>query len=226
MNLEGSKREIMRVCDCPFCKEYSLNAKSARVIWSNENLCLFPTIGCFVEGYCLLIPRRHLTSIAKLDFHEISDVSLYIKMFLPILSRAYRRTFIIAEHGSDEKNCGASCIEHAHIHLIPVINPLEVFKLYYNTGGEPIVIDDYKMIKNFDNEAYLYLSWDFNKHFIWKNTEKFQKQFVRGAVALTYGIEQFFNWRVYPFNDLMQKTVENIKPLINDEMRKSSKKVA
>ncbi|MFZ1291212.1 MAG: hypothetical protein WAR79_14040 [Melioribacteraceae bacterium] len=216
----------MNICNCQFCVDYSTENLRERIIWEDEKYSLFPTLGCFIEGYCLYIPRHHKTSFAQLEENELNNSFSNLTTFSNCISSSFMSPVIIGEHGSGSKSCGASCIEHAHIHLIPCFKPLLMLKQYIEVGGIPVKINDFVSLRNFKDYPYLYLSIDLKNHFVWTNVEKFEKQFIRKASANIYNIGDFYNWRVYPFESKMKETYNTLIQSFNNCLNNDSKIVA
>jgi len=55
--------------NCSFCEEYSKKIKESKsdIIYETKEFLVFPTVGCFTEGYCLIIPKKHCASFAELS---------------------------------------------------------------------------------------------------------------------------------------------------------------
>ncbi len=113
------------IIDCPYCEEYAGKNRthSSRIIDERDGCLLIPTVGCFTEGYCLYLPARHVNSFATLATSELGSVYANLSEISSIIKEEYQSDLIIAEHGAGSASkCGASCINHAHLHLIPVHN--------------------------------------------------------------------------------------------------------
>src|SRR6266511_3510255 len=50
--------------DCSFCAEFTCPGGGGRIITRDGDWVLLPTLGCFVAGYCLLMPIDHLQADA------------------------------------------------------------------------------------------------------------------------------------------------------------------
>ncbi len=200
--------------ECPFCEEYSGTkiAQNSRLIYADGGYALVPTVGCFTEGYCLYLPTKHVTSFAFLGKVELTRVQDELYKISDILKREYSSELIMAEHGAgSETKCGASCINHAHIHLIPVNDSLMVLKQFLNVGGPPTILNSMSDLSVLSGEPYIYLNWRGDKFLVWTNTEKFPRQFVRSVCATLHGLPDMWNWRMFPFYEEMKATTARLK---------------
>jgi len=144
---------------------------------------------------------------------ELLNAQKEIDKCKSVISKAFSKNVIVAEHGSSsESELGANSIFHAHIHIIPIQNPIDVFNLYYEQGGKPLVYKEFSSITNHKNSSYLYLSLEDGKHLIWTNSEKFSRQFVRKVCAEIYQLPEYYNWKKYPFSENIDRSVTKLKP--------------
>jgi diadenosine tetraphosphate (Ap4A) HIT family hydrolase len=186
---------------CEFCIEFAAAGTSSRsrIIWEDNELLLLPTIGCLRPGYCLLMPRIHRRSFAALDEDELSETENSLRCLRGRIAEKYGPT-VVAEHGPGECDMGASCCDHAHLHLIPLpglVDPL--VDVYREVGGEPRLLSCLGDLHRFSDRPYLFLSPQDDLYMVWTNVERFRRQFVRWATAKLMGIENAYNWRNYSF---------------------------
>jgi histidine triad (HIT) family protein len=59
------------VPDCPFCERV---ADASRIISSNDGAVAFPDAFPVASGHVLVVPRRHLDRLERLELQEWSDV--------------------------------------------------------------------------------------------------------------------------------------------------------
>lgn len=92
---------------------------SSQIILETNSFIVIPDIGPIVEGYCLIISKRHIPAISHLDHEELYELARLHDCVTTVLAHIYGAP-IIYEHGelSFSKNAGA-CIDHAHLHIVP-----------------------------------------------------------------------------------------------------------
>jgi diadenosine tetraphosphate (Ap4A) HIT family hydrolase len=185
---------------CSFCHEFDEERTSeSRIIWENEDFLVLPTVGCLRPGYCLFMPYEHTKSFASLAVNEIKQAFALVETHRQNLESIFGET-IIAEHGSGGyAQKGASCCDHAHLHLIPMPNQIEaVYEIYEAVGGKPMEIKTVDELAKLKNQPYMLLSL--------QPGDNFSRQFIRQVVAKLIGIENKYDWREHRFAENMAVT--------------------
>lgn len=202
--------------DCEFCNEFlGEQSRYDRTIKKfDDNYVLLTTIGCFREGYTLLLPVKHVMSYANLGKKELDSLAYNIELIRSAIQEEYSCPVILAEHGSGYHDLGASCCEHAHLHLIPVDHPNTILNYYQSVGGKATVFNDLSNIHTFSGVSYIYLSLSPKKHYVWSMNTNFSRQFVRKVCANIDGVGNNYNWRFFPFEENMSKTTIRLRKAI------------
>ncbi len=126
--------------DCEFCAEFVRDANGGRIIQRYADWMLLPTLGCFVAGYCLLMPVDHREAVAELSEAALAHVQSLLDRVRPLITGVYGPV-VVAEHGPGRCDLGASCCSHAHLHCIPIGHLSDaVVAAYERLGGPPIVL--------------------------------------------------------------------------------------
>lgn len=114
------------MCNCPFC-EYSngyfeirgQNFKN-KILFESENFLVFPSLGQIVEGYLLISSKEHYIGIGEVPMQLHQELENVQEKVRNILTENYG-TPLFFEHGPVSRSKrGGCCIEHAHIHAVPV----------------------------------------------------------------------------------------------------------
>jgi diadenosine tetraphosphate (Ap4A) HIT family hydrolase len=80
-----------------------------------------PSVGALVAGYCLILPRRHVSSFGHLDAAAHGELSALIDRARDRLRTAFGGEVVVYEHGAMSPALpGGSCADHAHLHVVPV----------------------------------------------------------------------------------------------------------
>jgi hypothetical protein len=83
-----------------------------------------PGLGALVEGYSLIVCKKHALSTAGLDMPTILELEVFLDQVSHELSCLYQRGIIVFEHGSMSEKCHAGgCIIHQHLHVLPADLP-------------------------------------------------------------------------------------------------------
>ena len=112
--------------NCYFCKEaQDFSAARARlpedwpfeneIVYSDEYVFSIVGSGPQVVPYVLILPRRHVCSLSKLDHNEWRA---FLNCLEYLVNRGgYGNELCIFEHGGESLH-GASSIDHCHVHVI------------------------------------------------------------------------------------------------------------
>lgn len=101
--------------DCLFCKIINGEIPSAK-IYEDQNVYAFKDINPNAKVHVLVVPKKHIESIDKVDEENISFVSEVIKAIPKIasicgLTNGYR---VITNVGND----GGQSVKHLHFHIL------------------------------------------------------------------------------------------------------------
>ena len=197
---------------CAFCEEFDREGLGkSRIIWEDDDFVLLPTLGCFVPGYCLLMPRDHRYSFGELSYEGRLRAAEVLELARTAITDKFGPT-IVAEHGSTVCDAGAGCCDHAHLHIIPC-GPNRVCAAYKQVGGRPRNIEKFQDLNRASGTPYIYLSPLPNIHWLWEPAG-FESQFVRKAVARELGIGDYYDWRRFKFEENISRTYSSLRNCI------------
>lgn len=110
----------MSIKSCRFCNIASgqqAYGNADRPIKSSENYLAIPSIGAFIEGWVLIIPKKHDLSLSH---HYGLDEFLKFSTEVEELVRAKYGSCILFEHGANKEGSLTGCgVDHAHFHIVP-----------------------------------------------------------------------------------------------------------
>lgn len=195
--------------ECAFCNEFAGHGRGDRIITKRGDWLLLPTVGCFTAGYCLFMPSEHIDAVADLSEEELREVEATTEQMRARLEHIFGPT-IVAEHGARGCDLGAGCCAHAHLHLVPVPDPDAVTAAYRATGGDGVCFPFLWDLPAVALGAYVYLSPRPGEHLTWPATG-FARQFVRRVCAGLHGLNAFYDWRDYPFSNIQQATLRQLR---------------
>jgi diadenosine tetraphosphate (Ap4A) HIT family hydrolase len=99
--------------ECPFCERIA----NGEALFVGKSCALLHDAFPLSPGHCLIVPKRHVSSVFEMDDAERSEL-------FSLVSQA--KTLIEASHAPDGYNLGMNIgasagqtIEHAHLHFIP-----------------------------------------------------------------------------------------------------------
>ena len=197
--------------DCSFCNLDKSKIYNT-ILDETKYFYVTPTLGSLVEGYILIISKRHINSMSLLNKEELSEYKFLIRKYRSKFKNIYGKFPIIFEHGSpnlDDIN-KANSVVHAHTHVVnhnylnesDLINKLN-FKLISK-------VEDISSNKNYifylNQNNMKYISYDSN----------FISQFMRIEIAKDLNILDKYNWKDYEFTNNVNLTIDKFSLIEKD----------
>src|ERR1017187_660591 len=181
-----------------------------QALFETSNFKVIPSLGSLVEGWLLIIPKKHFISIRAINNSKLySELESLTKQVLDILKFEYGEV-ILFEHGPVESNKLVGCgVDYAHLHLVPSrFNLIDGIKKYYNYNYKWEKVSSIENTpKHKDKEqAYLYIQDQFSNSFI-TYSDNIPSQLFRKVIANELGTPEDFDWKE-------NHNVENIKKTI------------
>lgn len=191
MNLRNRfDKEFINGEDSKFHRIFGDELKS-RILWESDRFAIFPALGCFVEGYTLIISRENYISIGHMPRDKATEMeSLCLKAKKNIQS--IYGDVIVFEHGALSSFCrGGACLEQAHIHLVPFKKDVHN---YLKERHEFIKIDHLYDLSSMiqENHSYIYYQNQIGvKYAYW--IENVPSQYMR-RVLIDVGEFEEYKW--------------------------------
>ena len=106
---------------CVFCPEQLSDSSSDfdQAIATHSEGVIIPALGMMVPGYFLAVTKRHARSLSELPSPELASFYEWAAERCREWSPLFGEYFIV-EHGSCPGSKSGSCIDHAHLHLVPL----------------------------------------------------------------------------------------------------------
>jgi diadenosine tetraphosphate (Ap4A) HIT family hydrolase len=192
---------------CDFCEEaagrpgerftqiYGPQAKS-RIVASVGGLVALPTIGQIVPKMLLVMPNRHVETLASLRADEHRQLQAFARALAA--RTAPDNQYLLFEHGAQQVT-GESCgIYHAHLHVVPLTRVIEPTDLAAETWTSTDDLaqslaaigssDHYFMYGAAESSAYLDLR---------TAVGRYGSQHLRKKLVELLGVDCHWNWRKY-----------------------------
>lgn len=193
---------------CPFCDRKGLEKE---IITETKNFFVVPTIGQIVEGYTLIIPKKHVLCYGLLSANVLEEYIELKDKVEKATTAAYQKPMYF-EHG-----IVGQTVPHAHMHCVPSnrdLLPLLMIRNYSIKGKR--VIQSEKELKQVVYDFGPYFFYEFNglKMVFDVNTHEMA---LRIAVANTIGVPEAADWQAVNRQSdekAMKNTIENLKKLI------------
>ena len=170
------------------------NALWNRVILESKHFVVVPSLGHFVSGWLLLMPKVHYPCIGALKSDLLSEFLAVKERAASMLRSLYGAT-IQFEHGTCLRKGGGTCVEHAHWHLVPIsVNLLSHLKKTFGGYKADSISDLAKMYTQ--RKAYLAYQESDSQLFVFQPS-LIPSQYMRQLIAVTLAIPNKYDWRKY-----------------------------
>lgn len=191
--------------DCPFCRMDESNIWNT-VLYETRHFKVIPAVGSLVDGYIIVISKRHISSMTELDNYERCEYSDLVMRFRDVFKSIYGRYPMVFEHGSPDEIFGrASSVDHAHVHIVN-----HRFKDEETLIGE-LNLERAKSLENLQSKKnyIMYMSPDGIVYVTYKFEPKSQLMRIKIADDLKLG--EKFDWRRERFDENIKSTVDKIQ---------------
>ncbi len=206
--------------DCLFCSLQDMSGPSNpedEIIDESENFYAKAALGHFVFGYTLIISKEHFLSFSYLPEHLFPELESFRDSVINKLHKISQHPISIMEHGALNRcQRGGSCIDHAHLHLIPLAADL------YPALRQQFSFDELESIselRRFNDEkiTYLYYQRERLRGQAVKLTQEVPSQLLRRIACQALGTPELWDWRDQPLRDVLQRFTSQYKRLASVE---------
>ena len=195
--------------------------KPEHILYESDNYIVLPGLGAFFEGYVMIVPKKHVMSMAELaeESDELYEEFLRVLNDMRfILESIYHKKIFVFECGSGKGGAGkhTTSIVHAHVHMAP--SDIPVLKSVQKSGLHPGLIHP-RSLKNYGEYPYmLYIDQEDTWYIVSDPDTYFPRQHPRQILADHMGLEEGkYNWRVYPYREKMDEIAEEIYSFLRKE---------
>jgi|SRR5215469_3257531 len=202
--------------DCLFCSIQDISNPSNpedEIIDESENFYAKAALGHFVFGYTLIISKEHFHSFAYLPEHLFHELEVFRDKVVDKLHNLSEDPITTMEHGAMNRcRRGGACIDHAHLHLMPLAADL------YPIFGEKFSLDELGPInelRRFKDAQIPYLYYQregFRGHGV-KLVQDVPSQMLRRIACEALGEPELWDWRVQPLREVLQQFTSEYKQL-------------
>ena len=202
--------------DCLFCSIQETSSPTNpedEIIDESENFYAKAALGHFVFGYTLIVTKEHLLSYAYVPEKLFSELEEFIDKVLDKLHGICRHPITLLEHGAINRcQRGGSCIDHAHLHLMPLAADL------YPLLSERFSFDELGSISelrrfNDAQSPYLYYQSEGRRSHAVQLSEDVPSQTLRQMACQALGEPDMWDWRKQPLREPLQRFTSEYKRL-------------
>ena len=191
--------------NCVFCN-LDFNKIENTIICETENFFVIPSVGSLVDGYLIIVTKRHINSLSELDEKTKREYENLIFRIINIFEKIYGKTPILFEHGTPnlQSSMSANSIIHAHSHIVnfEFKNEEEIIKKY-----------NFMPVKNFTKvkkENYIYFQNGDDKKYVSYQFDSVS-QLMRILIANEINKENQYNWREFDFKENIVSMLTKLK---------------
>lgn len=198
---------------CRFCDIFNGKYTYEEIdkpIFETEKFALITTIGALIEGWVLIVPKKHCYSMK--EFYGDEDFNNFLNRTIGLLEGTYSKKIIAFEHGANDFNSLTSCgTNHAHLHLLPFDISL-VDRIIENYNWNKIRFNEKLPISN--NAEYLiyseFLGTSEKNDTYLHVLEKPISQYFRRLIAEQINRPNEYDYKEYLMLDNTVKTYEQL----------------
>jgi diadenosine tetraphosphate (Ap4A) HIT family hydrolase len=202
--------------DCLFCSIQEISNPSNpedEIFDESENFYAKPALGHFVFGYTLIISKEHLPSFAYVPEHLFPELEAFRNNVLDKLHNLCQHPITIMEHGALNRcQRGGACIDHAHLHLMPVAADLYPALRERFSFGELGSISELPRFKD-AQVPYLYYQREGLRSYGVGLSQDVPSQMLRRIACQALGTPELWDWRNRPLRDVLQRFTSEYKRL-------------
>lgn len=186
---------------------YGLSVLAKSILWESDTLYLTPSPGTLTTGYLILAPKMHYTSFAQIPSDLLQISWRIVERVRELGQEIGYYSYVLFEHGSGSGHRrGASCIEHAHLHLVPSPNPNQLRESLRSRYDE-VLLNAFDELATLDSDwPYVFLATS-GSYYSYA-TNNIESQFLRRCIAKQFQVDNRWNWKKYPMRTNYLATLE------------------
>lgn len=202
--------------DCLFCSIQEISNPSNpedEIIDESENFYAKPALGHFVFGYTLIVSKDHLPSFAYVPEDLFPELEAFRNNVLDKLHTICEHPVTITEHGAINRcQRGGSCIDHAHLHLMPLAVDLSPILSERFSFRELDSISEVRRFKDAQISYLYYQREGLRSHGVGL-TQDVPSQLLRRIACQALGTPDMWDWRDKPLRDVIERFASEYKSL-------------
>jgi diadenosine tetraphosphate (Ap4A) HIT family hydrolase len=202
--------------DCLFCSIQEISNPSNpedEIIDESENFYAKAALGHFVFGYTLIISKEHLPSFAYVPEHLFPELEAFRNNVLDKLHNICQHPITIMEHGALNRcQRAGACIDHAHLHLMPLAADLYPDLSERFSFGELGSISEVRRFKDAQVPYLYYQREGLRSHGVGLS-QAVPSQMLRQIACQALGTPELWDWRNRPLRDVLQRFTGEYKHL-------------
>jgi ATP adenylyltransferase len=198
---------------CRFCGNLAVATRAPwdRVLWETPSFVITPTLGAIVEGWLLVISKRHhlcMGALPPAELHELQSVTHHAAS---VVQDLYGPVAIF-EHGPAQPQQQVGCgVDHAHMHIVPTACDLIAgARKHLPEHVQWELTETFGSIHRYTRaeRSYLYLE-QYGRRLV-ASDQELPSQLFRRVIAAHIGEPERWNWREHPFHEQAEATARRL----------------
>lgn len=179
----------------------------SRLLLSLGSLRLLADLSPLTEGHLLVVPTQHHLNFSQFTAARPGELSALTERLAPPY-RALYGDISYLEHGSSSDMRRSACINHAHLHVLP-IRADELISVMRNDGLDEVPLDHIEdLAERVDEDVPYYLASDTRSAWMFGVGKPMPKQYLRSVAARLLGLEEgTWDWATYIRHDVCRRTI-------------------
>jgi len=202
--------------DCLFCSIQDLSNPpnpEDEIIDESENFYAKAALGHFVFGYSLIIPKEHFPSFAYVPVSLFPELEAFKNSVVDKLHNLCQHPITMMEHGALNRcQRGGACIDHAHLHLMPLAADLYPILSERFAFGALRSSSELRRFKDAQVPYLYYQREGLRSHGVGLS-EDVPSQMLRQVACQALGTPDLWDWRKTPLRDVIQQFTSAYKRL-------------
>jgi ATP adenylyltransferase len=196
---------------CCLCSNLSSAASPEawdKPIFESDNFVALPSLGSLVEGWLLLVPKKHYISMGALPLSLVAEMK-EMKARVALCVKAQYGEVCVFEHGPAVASRKVGCsVDHAHLHIVPAGFDIGKAARRFMPSDAEWVEATWTECREAHRTAkdYLYLEQPLGRGRIATHSD-FGSQVFRKVIASEIGRFDDFNWREHLELETVTKTI-------------------
>ncbi len=197
--------------NCPYCDAFENGFKyGEKALYESDNFIVFPALGQIVEGYLLIVSKKHYISMGQVPSGLYSELDSVCRKVREVLSDNYEIPLFF-EHGAvSQIKKGGCCIEHAHLHAVPI--EVDIMDELAGRFEYSKIKSFFKIRRQFKKGiSYFYYESNLGERYLFEISEIVPSQYIRRVIANKVGRPERWNWKNCFGLDELLRTVDKLE---------------
>ena len=169
----------------------------------NDDYLAMASIGAFIEGWSLVVPRTHTFSMRT--YYSDPDFADFVESVISHIKNVFHKSVLVFEHGANTCTSETSCgTHHAHLHIVPYDGSI-IEDIYEDRDWTRVGLGDIE--DTVQQNEYLLYSDNFNSFktatFNIHILKKEESQYFRRLLGTKIGIDDY-SYKTAPY---IEKTI-------------------